>query len=445
MCKKIGLTNLMFADDVLMFSKGDAKSMMLLLRSFSTFSRATGLKISAAKSNAYFCGVSDQLKQEILSVSGFKEGELSFRYSGLPIQTTRLQKKDCECLVEKICSKIHTYGARKFSFAGRLTLVQAVLKSLCSYWASSFVLPKGIIQIVEATSRNFLWDGGTEYRRAPLVVWDMVCRPKKEGGLGLQDVEMWNKALVGRLVDWIYEGRDTVWVNWVECNHLKGRAWSDYEPSTNSSWVWRRIFRVKNELAAGYLTGKWHEQPDGYSPASCYRWLRGVRPKVCWHHMVSNLWNTPMHSFMGWLWAHDTLQTKSKLLQYGVISDADCLLCGQDTETGKHLLFDCVYIRRVIHAVNQIMGGVFPTQDLLDWCMHHNGSKVQKSVSFAMLVCLIYQIWQQRNKCRVEMTVLKPEKLKKMIEQEVKARIRSRDIKFLKYDDVEWLHSMNLL
>ncbi|XP_074298290.1 uncharacterized protein LOC141629139 [Silene latifolia] len=279
MCKEMGLTNLMFADDVLMFSKGDAKSMMLLLRSFSTFSRPTGLKISAAKSNAYFCGVSDQLKQEILSVSGLKEGELPFRYLGLPIQTTRLQKKDCECLVEKICSKIHGYGARKFSFAGRLTLVQAVLKSLCSYWASLFVLPKGIIQRVEATCRNFLWDGGTEYRRAPLVAWDKVCRTKEEGGLGLQDMEMWNKALVGRLVDWIYEGRNSVWVKWVECNHLKGRTWSDYEPSTNSSLVWRRICRVKTELAAGYLTGKWHDQPNGYSPASYYRWLRGVQPK----------------------------------------------------------------------------------------------------------------------------------------------------------------------
>ncbi|XP_074283459.1 uncharacterized protein LOC141608007 [Silene latifolia] len=226
----MGLTNLMFADDVLMFSKGDAKSMMLLLRSFSTFSKATGLKISAAKSNAYFCGVSDQLKQEILSVSGFTEGELPFRYLGLPIQTTRLQKKDCDCLVDKIFSKIHGYGARK----------------------------------------NFLWDGGPEYVRAPLVALDRVCRTKEEGDLGLQDMEMWNKALVGRLVDWIYEGRDSVWVKWVECNHLRGRSWSEYEPSTNTSWVWRRVYRVKTELAAGYLNGKWHEEPDGYSPARCY-------------------------------------------------------------------------------------------------------------------------------------------------------------------------------
>ncbi|XP_074288659.1 uncharacterized protein LOC141613813 [Silene latifolia] len=149
--------------------RGDAESMMLLLRSFSTFSKATGLKVGASKSNAYFCGVPDQLKQEILSVSGFSEGELPFRYLGMPIQTTRLQKRDCECLVEKICTRIHSFGARKFSYAGRLILVQAVLKTLCSYWASLFILPKSIVNKVETTCRNILWDGSADYRRAPLV------------------------------------------------------------------------------------------------------------------------------------------------------------------------------------------------------------------------------------------------------------------------------------
>ncbi|XP_074271380.1 uncharacterized protein LOC141595316 [Silene latifolia] len=63
-------------------SKGDAASMMLLLKSFSTFSKATGLRVSPAKSSAYFGGVSDQLKQEILQVSGFTEGSLPFRQIG---------------------------------------------------------------------------------------------------------------------------------------------------------------------------------------------------------------------------------------------------------------------------------------------------------------------------------------------------------------------------
>ncbi|KAL9239029.1 hypothetical protein vseg_013387 [Gypsophila vaccaria] len=67
MCKEIQLANLMFVDDVLLFSRGDVQSMMTLLKSYSTFSKASGLKVNSAKSNAYFRGVQEEIKQDILS------------------------------------------------------------------------------------------------------------------------------------------------------------------------------------------------------------------------------------------------------------------------------------------------------------------------------------------------------------------------------------------
>ncbi|XP_074288270.1 uncharacterized protein LOC141613436 [Silene latifolia] len=218
MCKQVQLANLMFADDVLLFCNGDAKSIMLLLQSYSTFSKATGLKIRAAKSNAYFIGVPDQLKQDILSVSGFVE--------------------DCK-------NKIVNAKLRR---------------SVVEFMASLFVLPKGILAKVEATCRNFLWDNCADYHRVPLVAWDTVCRPKAEGGLGIKNLEMMNKALIGKLVNWIVEDKDTIWVKWVKYNHLKEQSWWQYKPGSNTSWVWRRICGVKQDLAAAYTNGAWDIQ-----------------------------------------------------------------------------------------------------------------------------------------------------------------------------------------
>ncbi|KAL9247569.1 hypothetical protein vseg_020987 [Gypsophila vaccaria] len=73
MCKEIKLANLMFADDVLLFCRGDVQSMMTILKSYSTFSKASGLKINSAKSNVYFRGVREELKHYILRISGFSE------------------------------------------------------------------------------------------------------------------------------------------------------------------------------------------------------------------------------------------------------------------------------------------------------------------------------------------------------------------------------------
>ncbi|XP_074318620.1 uncharacterized protein LOC141655438 [Silene latifolia] len=138
------LTHVVFADDLQLFSKGDAPSMILILRTFATFSISSGLKMSKGKTNVCFNGVNSVLKQEIIQISGLVEGKLPFRYLGLPIKTTRLSAKDCKPLIDKIVNSIRTLGSRKLSYAGRLVLVISVLKTFHNYWAQMFILPEAL-------------------------------------------------------------------------------------------------------------------------------------------------------------------------------------------------------------------------------------------------------------------------------------------------------------
>ncbi|XP_074301198.1 uncharacterized protein LOC141632557 [Silene latifolia] len=300
--KQQKLASMMFADDVLLFSRGDTESMMLLLKSFSTFSKASGPKVSASKSNAYFKGVPDQIKHDILRVSGFVEGVLPFK----------------------------------------LVLVQSVLSSLHSYWASMFVLPKGIIARIEASYRNFLWDNSADYRRVPLVAWDKQ-------------------------------------------NYLKGKYWIEYKPTANSSWVWRRISKVKQEMILGYVNGKWVVQGKGFSPVGCYEWFKGSRPKVPWARLVWNEWVVPKHQFLRWLIAQGALRTNDKLVLYGMDVDDKCYLCAQATEGSDHLFFECAYSKQIIHCINQKLDCHIPENNVLDWCLHMTGTKLQIGVHAAIV------------------------------------------------------------
>ncbi|XP_074271282.1 uncharacterized protein LOC141595213 [Silene latifolia] len=138
LCHRMKLTHLIFADDLLLFCKGDIKSIMVILRSYSAFSVASGLNMNAQKSCAYFNGVNEELKRDILFVSGFMEGKLPFKYLGVPITAGRLKKKECVVLIDKIVDRIKSLGARRLSYAGRLVLVNSMLASLYNYWASMF-------------------------------------------------------------------------------------------------------------------------------------------------------------------------------------------------------------------------------------------------------------------------------------------------------------------
>ncbi|XP_074265920.1 uncharacterized protein LOC141588373 [Silene latifolia] len=73
LCGHIKLNHLLFADDLLLFSKGNAVSIMWILRAFATFSAASGLCLNKDKSEIFFNGVHSQTIGDILQVSGFRE------------------------------------------------------------------------------------------------------------------------------------------------------------------------------------------------------------------------------------------------------------------------------------------------------------------------------------------------------------------------------------
>jgi hypothetical protein len=61
------------------------------------------------------------------------------------------------------------------------------------FWTRVFVLPQKIIHLLEQKLNRFLWCGSDVKAKAK-VSWEKICVPKKEGGLGIKRLEVWNKA-----------------------------------------------------------------------------------------------------------------------------------------------------------------------------------------------------------------------------------------------------------
>ncbi|XP_074305774.1 uncharacterized protein LOC141640995 [Silene latifolia] len=357
----------------------------------------------------------------------------------MPIKTTRLNAQDCKHLIDKIVARIRTLGARKLSYAGRLVLVRAVLKTLHNYWGQMFILPTGIITSIEQVCRNFLWDGGVDYLRSPLVVWDKVCRPKKEGGLGLKQDIIWNKAAVGKLVWWIYTKPDLLWVKWVNNIYLRGSVWQDYSPSTNSSWYWRKICQVMEDLQLAYQQQIWDLTANRYTISKGYEFLRVKSQDVPWSELVWNVWTIPKHAFVAWIHHHGNMNTKSKLRQLGISDDSTCCICGISEETREHLSFDCPYSKRLILQIGGWLGIKFPANNWISWRLGRNGSQVQKGILDAAINAYIYHIWYQRNRSRYELMIIRPHKIARTIKEELRLRFRGLDRRRLSRRDANWI------
>lgn len=398
-CKGLKLNHLVFADDLILFCKGDKHSVMLNMRALATFANTSGLVANSGKSALYACNMDNDEKQEILSITGFVEDHLPFKYLGVKISARKLSKADCEFMADKIASKIRTWGSRNLSYAGRAQLVNVVLLNMHGYWASMFFLPKKVIEQVVAMCRNYLWTGQVSSSKPAPIAWDLVCRSRKEGGLGFKESAAWNLALLGKYVWCIASKADNLWVKWVNHVYLRGQDWKTYSPPSSASWYWKNLCKVKDVFREGYTLNKWKFSKT-YNVSSGYNWVRGEGQKVDWSVWVWSRLNIPRSSFISWLIMWNRIQTKNRLKRFGVVQDDLCYLCECNSETIDHLFFECGYARM---CWNLLLEGLqlnsrFNNVSELDaWLQKPVTGRVKATVIRSCVTALLYNIWRQRN------------------------------------------------
>ncbi|XP_021765952.1 uncharacterized protein LOC110730430 [Chenopodium quinoa] len=242
-CRGIKLNHLVFADDLIVMCSNDEKSAELILRGFTTFAAASGLIANEDKSNVYFCNVPKEVKDRIISFSDFKKGYLPFKYLGVQVNAKKLSVDDCQILINKV-------------FDG-----------------------------VMVVCRNFLWDGRDVFFRTSPIAWDIICRPTKQGGLGVHDCHIWNVVAMGKYVWDIANKNDSLWLRWVCHHYIKGRSWKRVGYPGQASWKWKQIWKIKEKIKDEFAGNVWKHNHGGYTVASAYRWMQNDNPEVPWCNM----------------------------------------------------------------------------------------------------------------------------------------------------------------
>ncbi|GJT13943.1 RNA-directed DNA polymerase, eukaryota, reverse transcriptase zinc-binding domain protein [Tanacetum coccineum] len=117
-CKKLGLTHLCFADDLLLLCHGDPISACILRRGMDEFSMSSGLYPSLEKSTAFFSDIPIDIKEQISLALPFKEGSLPVRYLGVPMMSKKLRNEDCRVLIDNVKKRIFDWRNKYLSYAG---------------------------------------------------------------------------------------------------------------------------------------------------------------------------------------------------------------------------------------------------------------------------------------------------------------------------------------
>ncbi|KAK9689837.1 hypothetical protein RND81_09G084900 [Saponaria officinalis] len=371
------------------------------------FALNSGLSANLEKTEIYFGGVSAPVKQLILEKSSFVEGSFPFRYLGAPLNTSRNTADMYSGLLSKIMSAIQHWSVNLLTYAGKIQLLNSVIFGLHSYWCSSSLLPKLVVNQINKLCRNFFWSSDNRHRHV-FKSWSSMCLPRHEGGFDIREILAWNKALLAKLIWNIDHRNDGVWVNWIHSYYLHRTSIWDVLPSGTHSDSFRSILKVRDLCIAALgdvQTAQFWLRSctihGRFSVSHAYELFRSHGAPLPWAHVLHGKSITPSHGLISTLAAQHKLPTIDLLSLRGIHIVNRCSLSKTHNETHRHLFFKCPFSNIVWCTLLSWMKLPQRSYDLITelyWTHRRGSRKHWKTIWYrGSLSAAVYYIWAERN------------------------------------------------
>jgi hypothetical protein len=193
--------SLLFADDLLVCGEATVHEATKMKNILQEFYRRSGQTPNWSKSGIIFSKhVPLTTIHSIKQIFHVPFIDNNFVHLGHPLILPGKDRASAYNFVfDKFKSKLNTYKADKLSHAARLALIKSVFASIPVYYMSNILFSKKFIAKLIAIIRTFWWTGVREEASAKslcLRAWKDICTPKKEGGLGIKNLQATNQALI---------------------------------------------------------------------------------------------------------------------------------------------------------------------------------------------------------------------------------------------------------
>ncbi|GKB64967.1 hypothetical protein Tco_0921153 [Tanacetum coccineum] len=266
-CKQLRITQLCFADDLIMLCHGDIVSVNTLKKALDKFSAILGLYPNLGKCTIFCGSIDEETKNNISNIFPFKEGKLPVRYLGVLLVTKKIGVADCKQLVDKVKHILSDWKNKSLSYAERAQLISSVLGSMQVYWGYVFLLLKSVINEIEKMFKNFLWNSEESCKGKSKVAWMDLCKPKDQGGLGFKSLELWNKTLLVKHLWNVASRQESLWVKWINVVKLKKMSVWDITADSKDSWGWKCLLKLRTwvsehmryRIGDGKSNSVWHD------------------------------------------------------------------------------------------------------------------------------------------------------------------------------------------
>ncbi|KAL0742997.1 hypothetical protein Bca4012_084510 [Brassica carinata] len=391
---------------------GSLPSLQAVLTILKESENRSGLAVSVQKSSFFSSGLSQEEIDIIQASTGMLHGSLLVWHLGVPLCSSKPSLTHYEGLLQQIKGRFCSWSAKALSFLGRL-LIKTIISGINTFWCSSFVLPKACIKKINSLCGFFLWKGDMEAHHTARISWDTVTREKVQGGLG------------------------SVWVAWFKSEIMDNNLsnfWT-VKPNRRHLWLTNKLLKIRGEIYP-WIKMRIH------NGESCRFWTDNWYPGGSITELVtegreSRLGIDEMQQYLNCIAMVDGFfplhalkirnPTRDRLLNWGLATDAACLLCANHVETKDHLYFECDYSWELWSTFASRLG-LIPHRNWngsLDQMQNLTGNRFWKRILLLYWQATIYWTWMARNGRLHRSTSRTAVTIRPLIDRQIKEKILS--------------------
>ncbi|PNX99664.1 ribonuclease H, partial [Trifolium pratense] len=246
------ITHLLFADDSLFFCRANKEEINNIKNIILDYQKASGQLVNMTKSELIFSKkVPENVQLEITQILPMKRVEHFSKYLGMPTDIGRSKHQVFNHILDRVWKKLKGWKEKHLSFAGRSTLIKAVVQAIPTYIMSCFLLPKGLCKQLESMACNFWWGSNTDKKKIHWINWKKICKNKFQGGLGFRNTCMFNEALLAKQGWRIATQPDSLVARVFKAKYFPKCHFMEAKSGNSISYTWRSILQARWILKKG--------------------------------------------------------------------------------------------------------------------------------------------------------------------------------------------------
>lgn len=216
-----------------------------------------------------------------------------------------MKDENFQPIMDRFLKRCNDWAGRHMSFAAKEVHVKSIVQALPTFAMGVFKFSVGFCDKYERLIREFWWGEDEGQRKVHWMAWDRMIKPKRAGGIGFRDMQIFNQALLARQGWRLLQKPDSLCARVLKSKYYPKGELLDTVFASDASQAWRGIehgldllkngiiWRVGNGKKIQLQRDQWVPRKSGLKVTAFKR-----RSRIRWVNQLmiigSKEWNKPL-------------------------------------------------------------------------------------------------------------------------------------------------------